>query len=222
MGFSTASKLLSDHKIAELLVWKNSGFHVHADTDLVRPLDIKGRQRLAEYLLRAPFSLQKITWKPETRTVIYRSRRSYHTKANFQVFTANDFLAAVVDHIPPKGQQTIRYYGLYSNRSRGSARPTHPIVVPPPRTKKPPPEKPQEEATQILLIPPPEKTTARAIRPLWRDLIKAVWAVDPLQCPHCHSALRPVETLTRPEAVEFFLRLHGLWEGLVNIPPPPK
>jgi hypothetical protein len=59
------------------------------------------------------------------------------------------------------------------------------------------------------------------MRPLWRDLIKAVWAVDPLQCPHCHSALRPVETLTRPEAVEFFLRLHGLWEGLVNIPPPP-
>ena len=235
------AKLLSDHKIAELLAWKNSGFHVHADTDLVRPLDIKGRQRLAEpersgdgqpaaarrvseanqYLLRAPFSLQKITWKPETRTVIYRSRRSYHTKANFQVFTANDFLAAVVDHIPPKGQQTIRYYGLYSNRSRGSARPTHPIVVPPPRTKKPPPEKPQEEATQILLIPPPEKTTSRAMRPLWRDLIKAVWAVDPLQCPHCHSALRPVETLTRPEAVEFFLRLHGLWEGLVNIPPPP-
>ena len=48
------------------------------------------------------------------------------------------------------------------------------------------------------------------MRPLWRDLIKAVWAVDPLQCPHCHSALRPVETLTGPEAIEFFLRLHGL------------
>ena len=29
------------------------------------------------------------------------------------------------------------------------------------------------------------------------------------------------ETLTRPEAIEFFLRLHGLWDGLVNIPPPP-
>ena len=27
--------------------------------------------------------------------------------------------------------------------------------------------------------------------------------------------------LTRPQAIEFFLRLHGLWEGLVNIPPPP-
>jgi hypothetical protein len=113
----------------------------------------------------------------------------------------------VVDHIPPKGHKTIRYYGLYSNRSRGSARPAHPIVVPPPRTRKPPPEKPQPAATQILLIPPREKTTARAMRPLWRDLIKAVWAVDPLQCPHCHSTHRPVETLTRPEAIEFFLRL---------------
>ena len=59
------------------------------------------------------------------------------------------------------------------------------------------------------------------MRPLWRDLIQAVWAVDSLQCPHCHSALHPVETLTGPEAIEFFLRLHGLWEGLVNIPPPP-
>jgi len=105
---------------------------VHADTDLVRPSDLKGRQRLAEYLLRAPFSLQKITWNPETHTVIYRSRRSYHTKANFQVFTATGFLAAVVDHIPPKGQQTIRDYGLYSNRSRGSARPAHPTFYPQP------------------------------------------------------------------------------------------
>ena len=78
-----------------------------------------------------------------------------------------------------------------------------------------------QAATQIHLIPPPEKTTARAMRPLWRDLIKAVWAVDPLQYPHCQSALRPVATLTRPETVGFFLRLHALWEGLVNIPPPP-
>ena len=43
----------------------------------------------------------------------------------------------------------------------------------------------------------------------------------PLQCPCCGSSLRRIESISRPEAVEFFLRLHGLWEGLVNIPPPP-
>ena len=63
--------------------------------------DVEGRRRLAEYLLRAPFSLQKITWKPETATVIYRSRRNWRTKRNFEVFKATDFLAAAVDHIPP-------------------------------------------------------------------------------------------------------------------------
>lgn len=64
----------------------------------VGPRDLKGRQRLAEYLLRAPFlggrslgvdpSLQKIHWNPATQTVIYRSRRSWHTKRNFEVFPA--------------------------------------------------------------------------------------------------------------------------------------
>ena len=71
-----------------------------------------------QYLLRAPFSLQKITRNPNTKTVIYRSRRSWHTKRTFEVFKATDFLAAAIEHIPPKGQQTIRYYGLYSNNGQ--------------------------------------------------------------------------------------------------------
>ena len=39
--------------------------------------DVDGRRGLAEYLLRAPFCLQKITWKAETATVIYRSGRNW-------------------------------------------------------------------------------------------------------------------------------------------------
>jgi hypothetical protein len=105
--------------VADLLAWKHSGFHIDGGENPVGPGDTKGRQRLAEYLLRAPFSLQKIHWNPKTSTVIYRSRRSWRTKRNFEVFTATDFLAAAIDHIPPRGQQTIRYYGLYSNKSRG-------------------------------------------------------------------------------------------------------
>ncbi len=39
-----------------------------------------------------------------------------------EIFTADfiaDFIAAALLHIPPKGQQTVRYYGLYSNKTRG-------------------------------------------------------------------------------------------------------
>ena len=28
-------------------------------------------------------------------------------------------------------------------------------------------------------------------------------------------------TIVRPGEVQFFLRLHGLWEGIIDIPPPP-
>ena len=28
-------------------------------------------------------------------------------------------------------------------------------------------------------------------------------------------------TIVRPGEVPFFLRLHGLWEGIIDIPPPP-
>ena len=59
------------------------------------------------------------------------------------------------------------------------------------------------------------------MRPLWRDLILQVWGGDPLECPCCHRTMKPLRQFIRPEEIEFFLRLHGLWEGVIDIPPPP-
>ena len=205
-------KHLSAQNVTELLSWKHSGFHIDGGEKPVAPGDTKGRQRLAEYLLRAPFSLQKIHWNPKTKTVIYRSRRSWRTKRNFEVFQATDFLAAAIDHIPPRGHQTIRYYGLYSNRSRGS--PRRNIAEVEPACEKQPAAKPP-------IVPPPPKVTARAMRPLWRDLILRVWGADPLQCPCCKATMKVVDTFFRAGEIQFFLRLHGLWEGIIDIPPPP-
>ena len=68
-----------------------------------------------------PFSLEKITWNETTRTVLYRSKRNWRTKRNFEVFSATDFLAAAVEHIPPKNQQTIRRRWSRSTPRRTSA-----------------------------------------------------------------------------------------------------
>jgi len=35
------------------------------------------------------------------------------------VFDGREFIAAVVQHIPPPGFQMVRYYGWYLNRARG-------------------------------------------------------------------------------------------------------
>jgi hypothetical protein len=214
-------KLISESKLRQLLAWTHSGFSLDAGEKPVAPHDVEGRKRLAEYLLRAPFSLEKITWNESTGKVIYRSKRSWHTKRNFQIFEAVDFLAATVEHIPPKGQQMVRYYGLYSNKSRGMAakngrkRPEMAEAKRPERNEATPPG-------TLFILPAPEPRSGRFLRPLWRDLIMRVWGDDPHKCPCCPGTMKVVGTMIRSAEVEFFLRLHGLWEGVIALPPPPE
>jgi hypothetical protein len=49
-----------------------------------------------------------------------------------------------------------------------------------------------------------------------------VWGEDPLLCPKCKTTMKVVDKVLRPEEIEFFLKLHNLWEGLLAIPPPPE
>jgi hypothetical protein len=50
-------------------------------------------------------------------------------KKNFEVFSAEEFIAAITQHIPDKSFQMVRYYGWYSNRSRGERTKAGPIMA---------------------------------------------------------------------------------------------
>lgn len=230
-------KLISPSKLSDLLGWKHSGFHVHdGRDDLIAADNRDGRKRLAEYLLRHPFSLQKITWNATSKTVIYRSKRHHNTKRNFEIFKAPDFIAAALLHLPPKGQQTVRYYGVYSNKVRGRKPEKSPsLVTGDSGSSAIALENPtsgisnlsvvasakSDHQSELLLVEPPPKRSARLMRPLWRDLILQVWGGDPLKCPCCTGTMKVMRPTLKREEVEFFLRLHGLWEGLVRLPRPP-
>ncbi len=219
-------KLISPNKLSDLLGWKHSGFHVHdGRDDLIDANNHGGRKRLAEYLLRHPFSLQKITWNATSKTVIYRSKRHHNTKRNFEIFKAPDFIAAALLHLPPKGQQTVRYYGVYSNKARGRPRETSPTILNTCRNQldvtHTDPHNERSGQGMLMLVEPPAKRSARLMRPLWRDLILEVWGGDPLECPCCYGTMKIKRPVLRREEVEFFLRLHGLWEDVVRLPRPP-
>ena len=47
--------------------------------------------------------------------VVYTSK----DRKSRKVFNALDWLARLTDHIPGRYEQTVRYYGWYSNKSRG-------------------------------------------------------------------------------------------------------
>ena len=71
--------------------WRHSGFSVH-NSVRVRGHDAEGRIKLAQYMLRAPFSLEKMTYDARSGMVIYRSRMHQGLKRNFQLMPGAQWL----------------------------------------------------------------------------------------------------------------------------------
>ena len=85
------------------------------------PHNEEGLENLARYIIRASFSQERMTYvaaqdsSDGAAKVIYQSKDGKTTKT----FDALDWLAQLVTHIPNRGEQMVRYYGFYSNKSRG-------------------------------------------------------------------------------------------------------
>lgn len=104
---------------------------------------------------------------------------------NFEVFDPLDSLAEITQHIPNKGEHQIRYYGFYSNRSRGLQEKRRLEIV---KKKKPCGE-------HIPAMPETDTPIRKKCRITWAALIMAVYEVDPLKCPIAISidSFRPLE-----------------------------
>jgi hypothetical protein len=94
--------------------WEHSGFNVNAAVRIGAD-DAPGRENLARYLIRAPFSVNQIRYDHKARAVIYKTKMVRGTNRNFEIFDPLDFLAAVTSHIPNRGEHLVRYYGYYSS-----------------------------------------------------------------------------------------------------------
>ena len=111
--------LLSKGKITQDLVnvlmsWRHSSFNVFCGPR-IQPGEQEAMENLARYIIRASFSQERMTYIPEESKVIYQSKDGKEEK----VFDALEWLAAMCSHVPNKGEQMVRYYGYYSNVSRG-------------------------------------------------------------------------------------------------------
>jgi hypothetical protein len=216
-------ELLAEELACKLLKWKHSGFSVHNGKPVKRN-DTDGLKRVAQYIICNPFSEEKMTYNEENGTIIYRSRMHAKTKRNFEVFSAEDFIAAITQHIPEKGFQMVRYYGWYSNRARGE------------RAKKQTEESETDTPADIRVIDVSDyqpalyrvrRTLVHGPRRLpskkWRELIKQVWEVDPFDCPQCGAEMKFVALIDDNEVIEKILRHLNLWPENslpVRAPPP--
>ncbi len=154
-------------------------------------------ENLARYIIRASFSQERMTYLPEESRIIYRSKDNRQEKT----FDALDWLAAMTSHIPDQREQMVRYYGFYSNVSRGLR---------------------QKENVDGLT--PCVIETGENAKPNrnWARLIQKIYEVDPLTCPKCQGSMRVISIIEDQEVINKILGHLGLCQTNQRPPPKPK
>ncbi len=192
--------LLSKGKITEDLVdmlmkWRHSGFNVFCGPR-IQPGDEEAMENLARYIIRTSFSQERMTYISEESKVVYKSKDGKDEWA----FDSLEWIAAMCSHVPNKGEQMVRYYGYYSNISRG-------------KRKK---ENSDELIPSIL---EPDGST-KEYRKNWARLIQKIYETDPLCCPRCSGKMKVISVIEDEDVIKKILKHLGLWE--VKPRPPPK
>jgi len=133
---------------------------------------------------------------PEESKVVYQSKDGKDEK----IFDALEWIAAMASHVPNKGEQMVRYYGCYSNVSRGK-------------------RKKQDQDGLIPSILEPDGSS-KEYRKNWARLIQKIYEVDPLTCPKCQGKMKIISFIEDEEVIRKILKHLGLWERKAQ--PPPK
>jgi hypothetical protein len=108
--------------------------------------------------------------------------------------------AAMASHVPNKGEQMVRYYGYYSNVSRGKRK-----------------KRDSDEFIPSILEP---DESSKEYKRNWARLIQKIYEVDPLTCPKCSGKMKVLSFIEDLEVIKKILKHLGLWDQKAR--PPPK
>jgi len=110
-----------------------------------------------------------------------------------------------VTHIPGRYEHTVRYYGYFSNKSRGMRK--------------------KADADDTILTILPNETSYSEARQNWARLIQKIYEVDPLVCPKCQGQMKIIsiiddfEIIDKISRVTFRLKHLNLWDIRNHDPP---
>ncbi|MBU2027130.1 MAG: transposase [Proteobacteria bacterium] len=178
-----------------LSTWRHSGFHVFCG-NRISPTDDTAMENLARYIIRASFSQERMQYLDQEGKVVYSSKDGRTSKS----FPAMEWLVAMSSHIPNRGEQMVRYYGWYSNVSRGKWQ-----------------REDRDDLIPCILEPLGDE---KIFRRNWARLIQKIYEADPLVCPKCQGVMRIVSNIEDPSVIRAILKHLGIW--LIRSRPPPK
>jgi hypothetical protein len=165
------------------------------------PNNDKGLEDLARYIIRACFSQQRMTYLPAKDSLDGQAKVIYSSKdgRTSKTFEALDWLAQLVTHIPNKGEQMVRYYGYYSNKSRGMRKKVG-----------------MDDQVPALVE---SAVSSTAFRRNWARLIQKIYQIDPLLCPKCQGPMKVISFIEYDALIKKILAHLGLWEIRIHDPP---
>ena len=155
-----SSSLISDTAVAQILSQTHSGFSVWFGDEVPKD-DASYRLFISRYIDRGPVAGDRISITDNI--VTYLTHKDDLTCE----FSPLEFLARLTPHIPNKWEQTVRYFGQFSARTRGKLRKLS-----------------LHQDNQMQILEPLENNKASKS---WAALIKRIYEVDPLVCPQSLS-----------------------------------
>ncbi len=120
--------------------------------------------------------------------VVYESKDGKTSKT----FDALDWLAQLVTHIPNRGEQMVRYYGYYSNKSRGLRKKSG-----------------TDDEVPALID---AEVSPKEFRKNWARLIQKIYNVNPLLCSKCLGSMRIISFIEEEQLVKKILKHLRLWD----------
>ena len=140
---------------------KVKGFYVHAKTE------IKSAKIAAKYVGRyvgRPAIAESRILKYDGKNVTYKYTRHEDNKVIVETVHVYEFIKRIIRHIPEKNFKMIRYFGIYSRRSKG-------------------------KVNFIKMIDKMVLSIRKSIAN-WENRILAITGVDPCKCPNCNNKMR--------------------------------
>ena len=96
----------------------------------------------------------------------------------------------------------VRYYGYYSNVTRGKRK-----------------QKDQDGLISCILK---SDNSSKEYRKNWARLIQKIYEVDPLICPKCSGKMKIISVIDDEEIIKKILKHLGLWVTKARPPPKPR
>ena len=191
---------INDAVIENMLSWRHSGFNIYCGPT-IWPNNDQGLEDLARYIIRACFCQERMTYLPAKDTIDGQAKVIYSSKdgRTSKTFEALDWLAQLVTHIPNKGEQMVRYYGYYSNKSRGMRKKVG-----------------MDDQVPALVE---SAVSSTAFRRNWARLIQKIYQIDPLLCPKCQGPMKVISFIEDDALIKKILEHLGLWEIRIHDPP---